>query len=328
MSTRTVADQDLSLPLSTLLRSGTAALHEQVEKSQGAGRLARGELDEPEYVHFLMMLWHVYDTLERALGKHVSHPVLSSIHNPTLLSRAASLSADIAFYLQTNESDWASHPTHVAFVESPPAALTDYVSRMETVADSSDPSPLLAHAYVRYLGDLSGGQIIRNRIIKAYGLEGDAGVAFYDFSPLGGTGRATIGDLKKIKEWFRHNMDTSVGSNEAVKAAILREACIAFELNGGLFAALDDLAPTDSLDVSLPPLGEPSTPVESDYNDQAEAKVVYDSSTPQGTTFQISSVIAVIAAMSLAHFILVVGGFTGDRGAAKLQAVRDWLAAR
>lgn len=61
MSTRTVADQDLSLPLSTLLRSGTAALHEQVEKSQGAGRLARGELDEPEYVHFLMMLWHVYE---------------------------------------------------------------------------------------------------------------------------------------------------------------------------------------------------------------------------------------------------------------------------
>lgn len=52
---------DLTQPVATLLRLGTAEAHERAENSQGAGWLTRGELDKSEYVRFLMMLYHVYE---------------------------------------------------------------------------------------------------------------------------------------------------------------------------------------------------------------------------------------------------------------------------
>ncbi|PCH40299.1 hypothetical protein WOLCODRAFT_117037 [Wolfiporia cocos MD-104 SS10] len=318
---------DYSLPLATLLRTSTAAAHNAVEKTQGAGWLARGELDQDEYARLLMMLWHVYDAIERAYDEHQSHPVLSHTYNSPLLARAPLLSADISYYLDTDESTWRSHPAHVALMASPPSALSRYLARIQDIAQSADPSPLLAHAYVRYLGDLSGGQVIRNRIVKSYGLSDGRGVAFYEFKSLGGTGPATIGDMKKIKEWYRGSMNSSVGDNQALKAAIVEEANVAFELNGGLFAALKAPRLSVSTTPALPLLGEPSTPVISSIDDKAveeSGKVVFEQSEPE-KTYQLSSVLAVVAAMSLAHFLLVVGGFTGDRGLAKLQALKDWL---
>ena len=60
------------------------------------------------------------------------------------------------------------------------------------------------------LGDLSGGQVIRRSIAKAYGVESadGAGTRFYEFGKLGETGKvATQGDMKKIKEWYREGMN-------------------------------------------------------------------------------------------------------------------------
>ena len=52
---------DVSQPITTLLRNGTAEAHERAEHSEGAGWLTRGELDREEYIRFLMMLFHVYE---------------------------------------------------------------------------------------------------------------------------------------------------------------------------------------------------------------------------------------------------------------------------
>ena len=60
-------DLDLSLPIATLLRSGTAAAHQTAETSAGAGWLTRGELDKEEYIRFLIMLWHVYECVATGL---------------------------------------------------------------------------------------------------------------------------------------------------------------------------------------------------------------------------------------------------------------------
>ena len=53
-------ETDYSQPLATLLRTETAAAHEEAEHSQGAGWLTRGELDKEEYIRFLVMLYNVY----------------------------------------------------------------------------------------------------------------------------------------------------------------------------------------------------------------------------------------------------------------------------
>ncbi|CDO77145.1 hypothetical protein BN946_scf184657.g20 [Trametes cinnabarina] len=334
---------DLSQPVANILRQGTAAAHERAEHSQGAKWLARGELDKEEYVRFLMMLWHIYDAFERALEQHATHPVLAPTHNPGLFARSANIAADISYLLNVSEDSWQSHPLHARLMATPPPALTQYVGRIQELAAGPDPSRLLAHAYVRYLGDLSGGQFIRRRIVKAYGLEDGAGVSFYEFRPLGGASAATgttMGDLKKIKEWYRDGMNAGVGDNTELKAAILDEAQLAFDYNTALFDVLNPPSTTSSSgsDVEIdsplhsPVESTPPTPPATDLSHasplvKAQPKVVYEASQPpsQERLVSVSSVIALVAALSITHMVLVIGGFTGERGVAKLEAFQQWL---
>lgn len=155
---------------------------------------------------------------ERALERHSTYPTLESTYNPPLLGRASSLNSDISYLLQVPASAWQKHPLHMSLLASMPAQLHTYVDRINSISDSPDPSALLAHSYVRYLGDLSGGQFIRRVIAKAYELDEMSGTSleFYEFKELGGSRRANQGDMKKIKEWFREGMN--VGAHDkAVK---------------------------------------------------------------------------------------------------------------
>jgi heme oxygenase (biliverdin-producing, ferredoxin) len=104
-------------------------------------------------------------------------------------------------------------------VSPAPKQLADYVLHLQELSESEDPSALLAHAYVRYLGDLSGGQVIRRRVVKAYGLDAESGLglSFYSFKQLGGSKLGTVGDMKKVKEWYREGMDSGVGDNRELK---------------------------------------------------------------------------------------------------------------
>lgn len=286
----------------------------------------------------LLTAYYQYSIFERGLDRHAANSVLAPTYNPGLLARTSSLSADIAHLLQVPESSWQSHPIHASLTSSPPQPLTDYITRLQTLADSSDPSPLLAHAYVRYLGDLSGGQFIRRRLAKAYDLEDGAGLSFYDFKQLGGNASGTIGDMKKIKEWYRDGMNAGVGDDQDLKEKILEEANIAFELNSGLFTALNPPSniASQAVDPAAPPLGEPRTPTEPEHKHlgsstlptsplREESKVVFESNESSESTYRISTVVALIAAFTLSHFVLVVGGFTGSKGAGKLEALQHWF---
>lgn len=102
---------------------------------------------------------------------------------------------------------------------SKPAPLTAYISRIEELTNAEDPTPLLAHSYVRYLGDLSGGQVARHAISKAYGLDENAGLglSFYAFKSLRSQKLANQGEMKRIKEWFREGMNTAGNLGIGVK---------------------------------------------------------------------------------------------------------------
>ncbi len=161
---------------------------------------------------------------ERALDRHSSHPVLEPTYNPALLQRAPSLAADISCLLQVPESSWKTHRIHSDLMANTPAALTEYVTRIQDLANSADPAPLLAHSYVRYLGDLSGGQTIRHTLAKAYALEDGKGLSFYSFKELHSSKTASLGEMKRIKDWFRGGMDAGAGDNQAVKGNVAASA--------------------------------------------------------------------------------------------------------
>ncbi|KAJ3731214.1 hypothetical protein DFJ43DRAFT_1080513 [Lentinula guzmanii] len=296
---------DLTQPLSEILRLSTKEAHDSIAFSPAAAKLSNGELLKEEYVWFLMMLWHVYAALEEGLERHATHPVLEPTYNPTLLKRAPSLSSDIAQLLQVPESTWESHPLHQSLINSPPQAMSAYVERIHAISNSGDPTPLVAHAYVRYLGDLSGGQTIRHSLAKAYNLDEAAseGLSFYAFKELSSSKPASLGEMRRIKDWFRNGMNEGAGDNVAVKAAIAQEASDVFRYNGDLFGAILEHPDLDQVQKELP----------------VSPKAHY------GSGFAVSSVLAVITAVSVAHFFLVVGGFSGPRGFAKLAAAEQWF---
>lgn len=59
------------------------------------------------------------------------------------------------------------------------------------------------------MGDLSGGQTIRHILSKAYGLDEAAGfgISFYAFKELRSAKLASLGEMKRIKDWFREGMN-------------------------------------------------------------------------------------------------------------------------
>ena len=112
-----------------------------------------------------------------------------------------------------------------------PAAQA-YAERLYRLADAA-PSLLVAHAYTRYLGDLSGGQILRRGAARTLGLPTDApagtpGLGFYDFA---------VDDLDRCKQDIRARLD-ALPIDPGQATAIIGEARWAFTGTAAVFAEL------------------------------------------------------------------------------------------
>ncbi|EIW74695.1 heme oxygenase-like protein [Coniophora puteana RWD-64-598 SS2] len=232
---------EASQPASVYVREATRASHERVGSAQGARWLAGGQLAKEEYAHYLVLLWHVYDELERSLAAHANDPVIRPVYVPAIFSRADHVAADIGFLLNTAtaEGAWRAHPMVAGILAAPPQVLIEYTARIKYLC-AEHPRLLVAHAYARYLGDLSGGQIIRKNVAKAYGLDredGD-GLQLYAFRALNRDAPASANEVKVLKEFWRERLDGAVGGDVELKVALAEESKLAFVLNEGLLSTL------------------------------------------------------------------------------------------
>jgi heme oxygenase (biliverdin-producing, ferredoxin) len=87
---------------------------------------------------------------------------------------------------------------------------------------------LIAHAYTRYLGDLSGGQIVKLRLARSLNLSFEA-LSFYDFP--------AILDIAAFKSDYRTAINRAGDESEECDA-IVEEGMLAFALNIELSVAL------------------------------------------------------------------------------------------
>lgn len=153
---------------------------------------------------------------------------MARIYNPSILARADLLAQDITYFLKLSPSeDWKAHPSVKPLLDNPPSALVEYIERIRALErdDGSLPSNvesytyppppseswlLSAHAYVRYLGDLNGGQTLKSRVAKAYDLDVNAfdGLRFFDFDGKDGN-IATPAELSRLSGAFKRGMDAT-----------------------------------------------------------------------------------------------------------------------
>ncbi len=207
----------MSFPITERLRDATRALHTEVERAGVMRLLLRGQLERRDYCRLLRNLHAIYVALEAGLSQHASDPALAVLHCEPLF-RSDALREDLNFL---RGADWADA---MPLTE----AATQYAGHLERVAQHA-PFLLGAHAYVRYLGDLSGGQMLNRIVSKSLDLQPGEGVNFYDF---GGAAAVKV----RARE-FRAGLDF-MADNEVTAQALVDEACAAFTRHRVLFEEL------------------------------------------------------------------------------------------
>lgn len=203
--------------LTTRLRAGTRALHAQAERAGIMGPLLRRELPRPAYRALLASLLPIYEALEAALADPALPASLHALWQPGL-ARVPALRADL--------SALALGCAEAAPEVVPVSEAGAYAAHLRSLARRT-PLLLAAHAYVRYLGDLNGGQVLARVVRAAYG--DGAPVAFYAFD-----------DGPALAASLREALDAAAPAAEA-QALLLREAQAAFGRHVRLFEALSRL---------------------------------------------------------------------------------------
>ena len=196
------------------LRERTADLHTRAERSGIIADMLHGRASRDGYVLMLRNLLPVYQALEQQLERHAGSSTIGQMVRPEL-ARAGAIEADL--------TSLSAEPSALPVLP----ATTRYVDAIDRAADG-DGGRLVAHAYARYLGDLSGGQILRKLLARSLDLPPDA-LSFYEFP--------AIGDIAAFKAEYRAAIDR-VGDEIGDFEAVVEEGATAFQLNIELSTAL------------------------------------------------------------------------------------------
>lgn len=208
---------------STVIRTASHEEHVQAETSTFMSDLLGGRLGVDAYTRYTEQLWFVYEALEAGAERLASDPVAGPFIRPELF-RLASLERDLA---HLRGPEWRSQASALT-------ATRAYADRVRECADGW-PAGYIAHHYTRYLGDLSGGQVIRDKAEKTWGFARKSdGVRFYVFEQ--------IPNPAAFKRDYRELLD-AVRADDLDKQRIVAECKRAFALNTAVFRALGEEFP-------------------------------------------------------------------------------------
>ncbi len=192
--------------LSALVREASKESHGAAENSPFMVALLKGELSTDAYCDYLAQLAPIYETLESWLDTKL--PLFDR-----RLDRFERIIADID----------SMCGTQVVMDET-----IEYAKHLKSIIEKKDEVRFLAHHYVRYLGDLSGGQAVAKLVMRNMSIPPNF-LSFYEFDQ--------IKDKVRYKETYRENLDSLELSEEQTQSFI-SEVMIAFGYHSKIFEAL------------------------------------------------------------------------------------------
>ena len=199
------------------LKTETKKSHTAAENTKFVGSFLRGVISEKSYKQLVANFYFIYRAMEEEIDKLKDHPVVGKIRFE-LLNRTNALERDLRYYYG---------PTWRRDIV-PSEECQRYVNRIREVAED-DPELLVGHHYTRYMGDLSGGQILKGIAEKALDLRKGEGLHFYEFEG--------IADKQGFKTQYRNTLNM-LPINQSQANAIITEANWAFRLNMFMFDEL------------------------------------------------------------------------------------------
>jgi heme oxygenase len=202
---------------SEMVKAASWDAHEHAEQSRFMQELLAGSLPIERYADLVAQQLFAYRVLEEGSLVMAGDPTGSRFVFPELF-RLPALEQDLTALLGP---DWSGRT-------SPTAATQEYCDRLRAVCFDW-PGGYVAHHYVRYMGDLSGGQVIRRVLERHYGIDRDTGTAFYAFD--------AVDDLKELKARYRELLDSQPWPIDE-RERIVDEVLTAYRLNSEVLDSL------------------------------------------------------------------------------------------
>ena len=207
------------IPFSQALRERTWSSHGDSEGATFMKDLMTGKGTREDYIALVVQHYFIYEAIESAATTFASDAVAAPFITPQL-TRLPAIEDDLEFLLGAN---WR-------LSVQPLPTTQRYAQRVYQIAAEGWAGGFIAHHYTRYLGDLSGGQVIRTLMQRQFGFETN-GVGFYLFDQ--------IAKPKEFKETYRDQLD-AVDWSEDERERVIDEVIAAYKFNTDLFVDLSD----------------------------------------------------------------------------------------
>ncbi|XP_061455210.1 heme oxygenase 2 [Rhineura floridana] len=208
--------------LSELLKEGTKESHDRAENTQFVKDFLKGRIKRELFKLGTVALYFTYSALEEEMERNKDQPAFTPLYFPLELHRQEALAKDLEYFYG---EDWREK---IQCSE----ATQRYVERIQHVGQH-EPELLVAHAYTRYMGDLSGGQVLKKVAQRALRLPSTGeGIQFYVFE--------NISNPQQFKQFYRARLN-ALDLDKGTKERIVGEANKAFEFNMQVFEELDKI---------------------------------------------------------------------------------------
>ena len=211
------------------LKEGTKESHSAAENTKFVASFLRGVVDYEEYRKLLTNFYYVYDTMEQRI-RETEDPMVQAIKSEDL-ERKEAIERDLEYYYGP---EWRDK-------QIPSEACKKYCHRINEIAEEN-PYLLIAHHYTRYIGDLSGGRILREIAARVLKPPVGKGLDFYEFP--------SIPDAKLFKQNYRAALD-NLGLDTSQEKSLIEEANYAFQLNMFMFYEIQGNASKSFLQLAL-----------------------------------------------------------------------------
>ena len=211
------------------LKEGTKESHSAAENTKFVASFLRGVVDYEEYRKLLTNFYYVYDTMEQRI-RESEDPMVQAVRSENL-ERKEGIERDLEYYYG---AEWKEK-------QIPSEACNKYCARINEVAEEN-PYLLVAHHYTRYIGDLSGGKILKEITARVLKPPAGKGLDFYEFP--------SIPDAKMFKQNYRAVLD-NLGADSAQEKSLIEEANYAFQLNMFMFDEIQGNASKSFLKLAL-----------------------------------------------------------------------------
>ena len=192
------------------MKTATAPYHRRAEQTGIVRDILKKHVSRQAYTLYLRNLYLIYTGLEKPIERRSDGFKIVTPFLNKMVKRSEPLAQDL--YNLFGNKDWQNLPLLQSSL-----SYRKHIDHLRT----HDPVSLLGHIYVRYLGDMNGGQVLQRLLSKTLDLPNET-LNFYQYP--------AIHEIVSFRQAYRE-LFNAVALNAPQRRKVIETAIEAFEFN-------------------------------------------------------------------------------------------------